>query len=1307
MMVGGYMKQLKLRTKLLTAGLLALAVPVVVIGIVGVTQSMRSITELARNRMGNTTQSLAGALDLILKEQIAKIRDIADSDSVVAAAETAAEQGGKNNRNTILIAQRKITKIKNAEGDLLESIVLIGMNRIAFASSDNGKFIGLDLTGRHYLDLAFQGEPSIGSVVFSRATGKVICIAVSPIYAPGGKEIIGAVAMDMELKFLTGIIDEIGVGKSGYAFLVNQAGLFITHPDEKQILKGDVEKIKGMETMLADSQRGIHGVVEYQLDGVRQFAAFAPVPINGWTVVYAVSEDDLYAPAYFTRNVIWGTGIILFPLALIFFLLFARSLTGPLIQLSEASKKIAGGDFDVDVNGESREDEIGTLARAFHDMAGSLGAARREAGKNDWLKTGIARLNEVMRGDPDVATLSAKVIAEMAQYLGAQVGALYTMGNSQHPSLSLTGSYAYRARKNLSNVFKLGEGLVGQAALEKQQILIKNIPDDYIRVTSGLGEGLPRFICVTPFLYEDRIKGVVELGTFNDVSEQEMEYLAQAMPALATAVESAHARTQLAAAFEESQRFGQELQVQQEELRAANEELEEQTKRLQESEEALKAQQEELRVINEELEEKNELLGRQKQEVEAARSQIQEKAEEVAMASKYKSEFLANMSHELRTPLNSLLLLAQNLAQNKAGNLTEEQVESVRVIHESGSDLLSLINEILDLSKIEAGRMDLRMTAGSVSDLCDGIRAAFGHVAREKGLALEIDVEPETPDEFTTDIKRAVQVIRNLISNAIKFTEEGHVAVTFGRPAAGVDLSRSGLDPAQTLKIEVRDTGIGVAQRDHKRIFEAFQQSDGGTARKYSGTGLGLSISRELAHLLGGEIQLRSEPGLGSTFTFYFPIVPQAGRNNRPAPLKEAPYNLPGDEPGRRMAAQEPQLPDDRNEIAKGDHVILVIEDDPKFAKVLYDTCHERRFKCLIALTGETGLRLSAQHLPDGIVLDIRMPGMDGWAVLDALKNDMRTRHIPVHVISVEEAGTESLRKGAVGHATKPLTREELEGAFEKLEQISAEKKKRVLLVEDDEKMRRTVKLLIGDGDVKVDEAATGDEALQAMRTTRYGCLVLDLGLPDINGIELLARMEREGLTLPPVIVHTSRDLTEQEEFDLRGHAESIVIKDVRSQERLLDEVSLFLHRVVGKMPEKKKQMIRSLHETDALLKEKKVLIVDDDMRTTFAVSRLLTEHGVIALKAGNGKQALEALAREPDVDLVLMDIMMPLMDGYETMQQIRRQDRFRRLPIIALTAKAMPDDRLKCIEAGASDYLPKPVDQDRLVSMMRVWLYR
>jgi len=1024
--------------------------------------------------------------------------------------------------------------------------------------------------------------------------------------------------------------------------------------------------------------------------------------------IQILAHEDLLASEKATAEAISRTSMLIFILVGIGVLAgiaasvaIGRATVRPLRKLTDAAEQVQQGNLQVQAQVESR-DETGILANAFNVMVRSLRRNKTEAEEQNWLKTGIARLNDVVSGDPQIDSLGAKVISELATYLDAQVGAFYLAQNGEQSTLSLLASYAYTKRKNLSNVFKHGEGLVGQAALERQQILLRNVPEDYVKVTSGLGERVPRFICVTPFLYEDGVKGVVEIATLGEMTELQMEYLAQAMPALGVAVQSAQSRTNLAESLEEAQALSEELQAQQEELKAANEELEEQTQLLKDSEERLKAQQEELQVTNEELEEKNELTERQKKDVEHARKDIQLKAEELAVASKYKSEFLANMSHELRTPLNSLLILAQGLSQNKKGNLTDEQVESAKIIHNGGNDLLNLINEILDLPKIEAGRMDLHLGAVQISSLAHGVQASFGHMAEEKGLALEVQVSDDAPVEIVSDRKRIVQIIRNLVSNAVKFTEQGSVTISFGRPAAaGTDLTGSGLAADECLAIVVRDTGIGMTPEQQKIVFEAFQQADGGTSRKYGGTGLGLSISRELAHLLNGKICCQSEPDEGSTFSLYLPIKTERTRDAERG-TRNGETKAP-----RAESRVHTSIPDDRQSLQENDRVILVIEDDPNFARILHDKCHEKGFKCLAAPTGEAGLKLATKHLPGAVILDIRLPGMDGWAVLSALKENTRTRHIPVHIVSVEEASTEALRKGAIGHAIKPLDQEDIEKTFRKLEQVSAGKLGHVLVVEDDPEIRRNTVKLIGNGDVQVDEAGTGSEAMTALRSGGYDCVVLDLGLPDMNGNDVLVTLEREGVELPPVIVHTARDLTRDEEADIRDHAGSIVIKDVRSQERLLDEVSLFLHRVVSQMPAQKRNIIRNLHHTEELLRDKKVLIVDDDMRTTFAVSRLLAERGMKPLKAENGQKAVQILDHEPDVDIVLVDIMMPVMDGYETMEQIRAQDRFRNLPIIALTAKAMPADREKCLLAGASDYMPKPIDSERLISMMRVWLYR
>ena len=1019
-----------------------------------------------------------------------------------------------------------------------------------------------------------------------------------------------------------------------------------------------------------------------------------------------VSADRQYRTALSTKIALLAISV---GAGLTFGLLVAQGIVRGLKGLLDVADAIAAGKLDTVVAVRST-DEVGKLASAVGKMQGILRQADKESAAQDWLKTGLGRLNNVMRGEPDIAKLSTQVISEIATYLDAKVAALYLLDEQPGvEQLRLVGTYAYTKRKNLSNLFKIGEGLVGQAAFEKQQILVRNVPEDYIRVTSGLGERTPKFICVTPFLFEDRLKGVIEVGTLNHMTDLELEYLGQAVPALGVTIEAAQRRTEVDRALQQSQRLSEELQAQQEELKTANEELEEQTRLLQQSEERLKAQQEELQVVNEELEEKNESLDRQRREVERARRDIADKAEQLAIASRYKSEFLANMSHELRTPLNSLLLLARSFAVNTDGNLTGDQVESAHVIYNSGNDLLALINEILDLSKIEAGRMDLHIESVQTRAMADTIREGFQHVADDKGLELDVRLDENAPREIVTDEKRVEQVIRNLMSNAIKFTEQGRVTLRFGRPGGDADLSTSGLAPGNALAIAVSDTGIGMSPEQQKVVFEAFQQAEGGTARKYGGTGLGLSISRELARLLGGEIQLQSVPGEGSTFVLYLPLAILAAEETTSATSSETTAAKTNE---RRVLVkrEEPvidQIDDDRHQLEPGDKVILIIDDDPNFAKVLMDICRNKGFKVLASASGERGLVTAQEHLPAAIILDIRLPGMDGWTVLDALKDNPATRHIPVHIISVEEATMEALRKGAVGFLTKPVAQEDLADALQKLESTSSTDVKELLVVEDDEGLREHIVSLLANGHVRADEAHTGAEAIRAIESKEYHCMILDLGLPDISGFDLLKDLEKKDITIPPVIVYTGRELTREEEMTLRNYTESIIIKDVRSDERLLDEVSLFLHQVVREMPESKRQIITNLHDTDALLVGKNVLIVDDDMRALFALSRLLTDKGMTPLKAENGEKALRLLNQAGDIDLVLMDIMMPVMDGYETMKRIREDDRFRSLAIIALTAKAMKGDEKRCIAAGANDYLPKPVDPDRLCAMMRVWLYR
>ncbi len=999
---------------------------------------------------------------------------------------------------------------------------------------------------------------------------------------------------------------------------------------------------------------------------------------------------------------------------------------------------IAQGDYSISI---APRDETDKLGAALQAMTQALKRNREQAQQQDWLKTGIGRLNDAIRGDPDITELSRKVIAEVSTFLKAQVGAFYVLDaecrahtererketppgatapqSKSSGVLRLTGSYAFRTRKNLSSAFRVGEGLVGQAVFEKQRILMCNVPEDYTQVCSTLLEGLPRLVCVAPFLSEDRALGVIEIGTLGEITDVQLAYLDQVLPAIAVAVQAAQSRTRLAQALSDSQALAEELQAQQEALAVANRQLEERAERLQRSEAQLQVQQEELQQTNEELEEKTESLEnqteqvrQQNRELEKAGKALEQKAQDLAMASKYKSEFLANMSHVLRTPLNSLLVLAHHLAANTDGNLTQDQVESAQVISSSGESLLSLINEILDLSKIEAGKLVLQIRDVLLEDIAAATRTHFSHLAAKEGLAFDVRVDPSLPGTIRTDPERLQQIIRNLVGNAIKFTHRGHVTVSFARPPSRPDAGPDAPSRETTIAVSVSDSGIGIPADRLKAIFEAFQQVDGSTSRQYGGTGLGLSITRELAALLGGTVHVESGEGEGSTFTVFLPqqLSDSPGQHAAPSPPEPpSPGPSPSVAPDQEGSVPAPSIPDDRGEVAEASKVVLVIEDDPNFAKTLRMLAHRKQFAFLHAGDGKTGLNMAAEHAPDAIILDIRMPGMDGWAVLESLKEDVRTRHIPVHIMSVEEDPGDAVQRGAIGYLSKPVTPGDLEQAFLRIETAASKSLKELLIVEDNKELQLAISKLLGGSQVKTRTARTIQEAVQALGEDTVDCMILDLTLPDGSGLDLLEQISNDdGIPVPPVVVYTGRDVTLEEVERLREYTDSIIIKGPLAEERLVDETSLFLHQVVADMPQRKKAMILRLHDGDALLRGKKLLLADDDMRNLFALAKVLESKGIIVRKASDGAKALALLAKEPDISLVLMDVMMPHMDGYEAMRQIRDPEsdvQNHDVPVIALTAKAMKEDRRKCIEAGANDYLAKPVNADKLLSLIRVWL--
>jgi signal transduction histidine kinase/DNA-binding response OmpR family regulator len=975
------------------------------------------------------------------------------------------------------------------------------------------------------------------------------------------------------------------------------------------------------------------------------------------------------------------------------------------------TQAVAAGNYHSEVKLLSEEDELG---QALAHMTRRLREMSSQTSAQDWLKSGQAKLAGLLSGEQEVLELAKKIIRFLAIYVQAPVGVIYLVdeSNPRDPVLKMAASHAFNQRRRLSNQFRLGEGIVGQAALEQEIIHLNRVPEDYLVIESGLGESAPHHVLVAPFMFEDKLKGAIELATFLPLQGNEKAFIETVLPAIGVALNTAESRLRMRELLAQTQAQSEELQAQAEELQSQTEELQ--------------AQQEELRQINEELEERTRLLERQQKEVETkntelerAKGVVQAKAEELERASRYKSEFLANMSHELRTPLNSLLILGQILSENKTGNLTEKQVEYARTILSAGSDLLSLINDILDLAKVESGKMQVACEDYPLSELVNGLEAKFRHVAEDKGLRFGIEVEENLPPTLYTDPQRLRQIVNNLLSNAFKFTTQGGITLAIRRPAASPLLQQLGLAPARSLVIQVKDSGIGIPQDKLNLIFEAFQQADGTTSRRFGGTGLGLSISRQLSRLLGGDIQAESAEGQGSIFSLYLPEqMPKQAERKEPiptAPMPAAPIGLAqAAEVSAAEIAETTQMKelgeiyDDRQNLHAQDKSILIIEDDRNFSRILLEISREKGFKCLLAEDGRTGLQLAREYRPNAVVLDVGLPQMDGWSVMEQLKEDPETRHIPVHFISASDHDQEARRMGAIGYLLKPVSMAEISEAFKRIENFIARGLRNLLLLSDQPKRQQEISALVADDKVSVTIAESQAQAWDRLQAGNFDCLVLDLDLENRSGLVFLEQLSgQDKLSKIPVILYADRDLDAGEEKALRQLEDALTLKAVRSPERLLDETTLFLHQVEATLPKEKRNMLRMVHDKEALLAGKRVLVVDDDMRNTFALATVLEDREMEVVVAKDGKEALSLLANEAPPDLVLMDIMMPEMDGYEAIRLIRNQDRFRKLPIIALTAKAMKGDKSKCIEAGANDYLPKPVDTDKLMSLMRVWLYR
>ncbi|MFH1157251.1 MAG: response regulator [Pseudomonadota bacterium] len=1154
-----------------------------------------------------------------------------------------------------------------------------------------------------------------------------------------------------------------GMGETGESYLLNWDGIA-----ERFELRSSLQTMGNGNYVVGYSldrkllywedavKKGLEGGSGTSVDssGKSVLTAYNRLDILGlnWFLISKIDTYEVEAPV---RDIIKKTMGIALALAILigvgsFF--FSRGITRPIIDDVQFAQAISQGQLTKTLE-YKRKDELGKLAWSLNTMAANL----RET---DWLKQGKEGLEDALRGEHDMDELARRFIGFMVKHLEGQLGAIYLNDNGV---LRLQASYAFTDRNGNFNTFSIGQGMVGQAALEQETIVFADTRGDAPMINYGAGETAAANYLVVPLSFEDKLLGVFLIGSVSVFTALQRRFVQQNVANAAILFNTARSRRMIQQLLDRARAQQEELTVknaeleaqtlalkeseaelqsQQEELRVTNEELEEQTRALKASEAELQAQQEELRVTNEDLETRTRNLEEQKaaireKNVELVKAQdaIRQKARELEIASRYKSEFLANMSHELRTPLNSILILSQLFSKNRDNNLTPKQVESALAIHSSGEDLLNLINEILDLSKVESGKIELCPEDIRIEDLMSDLRRIFDTISQDKGVPFVTRAEPGLPENIHTDPLRLQQVLRNLLTNAFKFTSQGQVTFTVSRP--GADLPAGAVrNPDRCISFSVRDDGIGIPLDKQTGIFEAFQQADGGTSRKFGGTGLGLSISRELVRLLGGSIVIDSSEGQGSTFTIIIPerysrIEPdsdrdllnpvvfltgssvavteaqEASRKKISAPRPSEPLDAPGTKT-RDMSAAPELIKDDRKSVAPGDKSLLVIEDDINFARIIRDFSRERGFKCIVAEDGETGLHFADYYKPSAIILDIGLPGIDGWTVMERLKENPELRHIPVHFMSASDSSMDAMRMGALGFLTKPVSLEKIDEAFARIESIITRPVHRLLVVEDDPGQSLSIRELIGNGDVIITTVTSGREAFQELVKAGYDCMILDLGLGDMSGFDLLEQMrQNEACSRTPVIVYTGRELTREEDEKLRVYTESIIIKGVKSPERLLEESALFLHRVESSMQQNRHRAMKRSLGKETVLADKTVLLVDDDMRNVFALTSVLEEKSMRVVVARDGRESIDKLHEMAEVDVVLMDIMMPRMDGYEAMQEIRKNSQFKALPIIALTAKAMKGDRNRCMEAGASDYLAKPVDTDKLLSMLRVWLYK
>ena len=1341
------LKDVRIRPKLLSLFILTGIIPLLTVGYFETKWSKDSLISEAFGRLTTIQQIRKDQIEKYFQEVFADTQILAASDRIldlVAAIEDF-ERVEKAMPSESLDTQgetfKKITEQFRAP--LQEYQGSYGYNNLYVIDAEHGHIIfslqnGPD-NGTNLQHGRYKNSPLAATWNQAMNSNTTIMTDFEP-YAPMGNSEVAFVAhpvidtsgrkvailvVSFTSEFMSRIVQyRQGMGTTGESYILGwqeNKNIFEFRSEMQTMGRGEYivgfhldKNIHYWQDALKAGLTGGHGLYVDSL-GDNVLVAFNKLDVRGleWFLISKIDKYEVTAPVREIYRKVTLFALCFMVLIGIGAWLLSRSFTQPIIAGIDFAESITKGEFDTKLI-LTQKDEMGELARSLNSMARTLLEI-------DWLKSGKEELDDDIRGEHQLDEIAQRCIRFFVKHLDGELGAIYL---NDRGTLNLKASYSFIDRGEHFNTFALGEGMVGQVAAEGEMRIFSNMTSDAPSLNYGAEEQVPPYFMLVPISEGVDIVGVMLIGSLAPFSTLHKKFVSQTIPNMAVLFNAAQSRQRIAELLKSAQ-------IHQEELRVTNEELEEQTRALRKSEAELQAQQEELRVTNEELQERSKVLEEQKNEIWATNSDLKEaqeivenKAKELEIASKYKSEFLANMSHELRTPLNSILILSQLFANNKGGNLTEKQIESASAIHSSGSELLTLINEILDLSKVEAGKIDLMIEDVPMNRIESDLNRLYKDIAENKGVSLQFTRDNNAPDIIHTDSQRLQQVLRNLLTNAFKFTDHGTVSLTISRPQPEL-VQGTALDPAQSIAFAVSDEGIGIPEEKQAVIFEAFQQADGSTSRKYGGTGLGLSISRELTRLLGGTIHLHSVKNQGSTFTIILPesYTPQDDDSLEPkgtetqsspvaAPGRPVPQPPAEPSPAEDSRAATPpnvagEVDDDRRHIHGDSKSLLIIEDDNKFSLVMRDFARERGFKCIIAEDGETGLHFADYYNPSAIILDIGLPGIDGWTVMERLKNNPKLRHIPVHFMSAADSTMDAMRMGAIGYLTKPVSVEKIEETFGKLENIISKPVSKLLLVEDDSLQRQSIKDLIGNSDVTTTAVGTGAEAYRELEKETYDCMVLDLGLEDMSGFELLEKIrQNEKLTRVPVIVYTGRDLTMEEENQLRSYAESIIIKGAKSPERLLDESALFLHRVEANLPEEKRQMLKMVHNKEAVLSGRKILLVDDDMRNVFALTSVLEERNIDIVVARDGVESLEKLQQTEGIDAILMDIMMPRMDGYEAMRKIREQPQYKDLPIIALTAKAMKGDRSKCIEAGASDYLAKPVNPDKLLSMLRVWLY-